>query len=98
MNHYDWPGNVRELINRITRAVILCDGKLIGPADLGLNAEGNAQAARTLEEARASFDRNILEISLRNNGNNVSRAARQLGVSRVTFYRMMNKHNIAAPH
>lgn len=98
MSCHDWPGNVRELINRVNRAVILCEGKLIGPKDLGLNAENEAQDARTLEEARSSFDRNILEISLRNNGNNVSRAARQLGVSRVTFYRMMNKHNIVAAH
>lgn len=98
MSTYDWPGNVRELINRVNRAVIVCESKLIGPKDLGLDIEDDAQKAKTLEEARSSFDRNILEISLRNNGNNVSRAARQLGVSRVTFYRMMNKHNIAAPH
>lgn len=98
MNAYDWPGNVRELINRVTRAVILCEGKLIGLDDLGLQAEVACSAARTLEEARSSFDRNLLEISLRSNGNNVSRAARQLGVSRVTFYRMMNKHNLAVAH
>ena len=98
MNAYRWPGNVRELINRIHRAVILCEGKLIGVSDLGLDAYVDVPEVKTLEDARASLDRSILELSLRNNGNNVSRAARQLGVSRVTFYRMMNKHNIAAPH
>jgi DNA-binding NtrC family response regulator len=98
MSAYRWPGNVRELINRIHRAVILCEGKLIGVSDLGLDAYVDVPEAKTLEDARASLDRSILEISLRNNGNNVSRAARQLGVSRVTFYRMMNKHNIAATH
>lgn len=98
MSAYRWPGNVRELINRIHRAVILCEGKLIGVSDLGLDAHVDIPEAKTLEDARASLDRSILEISLRNNGNNVSRAARQLGVSRVTFYRMMNKHNIAATH
>jgi len=99
---YQWPGNVRELINRIHRAIIFCENKLIGPADLGLDAyvEGDtdAQGSQTLEDARASFDKKFLENCLRLNGNNVSRTARQLGVSRVTFYRMMEKHKIAATY
>jgi DNA-binding NtrC family response regulator len=97
---YPWPGNVRELINRIHRAVIFCENKLISTADLGLEAyaDTNAQESQTLGDARASFDKKFLENCLRLNGNNVSRTARQLGVSRVTFYRMMGKHNIAASY
>lgn len=98
MNAYPWPGNVRELINRVHRALILCEGKLINASDLGLEDYIEAPEAKTLEDARASLDRSILEVSLRNNGNNVSQAARQLGVSRVTLYRMMSKHNIATAH
>lgn len=98
MNAYSWPGNVRELINRVHRALILCEGKLINASDLGLEDYIEATEAKTLEDARASLDRTILEVSLRNNGNNVSQAARQLGVSRVTLYRMMSKHNIATAH
>lgn len=98
MNAYPWPGNVRELINRVHRALILCEGKLINASDLGLDEYIEAPEAKTLEDARASLDRSILELSLRNNGNNVSQAARQLGVSRVTLYRMMSKHNIATAH
>ena len=49
----------------------------------------------TLEAARASFERDIVETGLRANSNNVSRTARQLGISRVTLYRVMNKLNIA---
>jgi DNA-binding NtrC family response regulator len=47
-----------------------------------------------LEAARASFERDIVETSLRANGNNVSKTARQLGVSRVTLYRAISKLNI----
>jgi transcriptional regulator with PAS, ATPase and Fis domain len=97
MKAYHWPGNVRELMNRIHRAVILSDHKLITAADLGLEDLAEAQSA-TLEKARSSLDRTVVEDSLRANNNNVTRAARQLGVSRVTFYRMMSKHNIAVAH
>jgi len=96
MNAYDWPGNVRELMNRVHRAVILSDNKLVSAADLGLEAFVDEPQSATLEDARATLERTIVENSLRENANNVSRAARQLGVSRVTFYRMMNKHNVAA--
>jgi DNA-binding NtrC family response regulator len=96
MSEYHWPGNVRELMNRVHRAVILSDNKLISAADLGLEAYVDEAQTATLENARASFDRTVVENSLRANDNNVSKAARQLGVSRVTLYRMMSKHNVEA--
>lgn len=98
MNTYHWPGNVRELMNRVHRAIILSDNKLISAADLGLDAFTEKPQNETLENARATLDRTILENCLRANANNVSKAARQLGVSRVTLYRMMNKHNVAVAH
>jgi DNA-binding NtrC family response regulator len=94
MNAYHWPGNVRELKNRVHRALILSDHKLISATDLGLDACLDETPTSTLEDARASLDRSLVENTLRANANNVSKTARQLGVSRVTLYRMMCKHNI----
>lgn len=96
MAAYHWPGNVRELMNRIHRAVILSENKLISAADLGLPAVSDESPRATLEDARSSFDRSIVLDCLRANANNVSKTARELGVSRVTLYRMMNRHKVAA--
>jgi len=95
INSYHWPGNVRELINRVRRGVIMSEGKLLGSGDMGFEAADLEPPAVTLEAARASFERDIVETGLRANSNNVSRTARQLGISRVTLYRVMNKLNIA---
>ncbi len=95
LSTYDWPGNVRELINRIQRAMVMSENRLISPADLGLESLVSNHPRLTRDLARASFDRDLLETSLRKNGYIVSQTARQLGVSRVTLYRMMNKLNIA---
>lgn len=94
MELFNWPGNVRELINRVHRAVVMSDSKLITAADLGLANFVQESQGVTLDAARASFERDIIESSLRANGNNVSKAAQQLGVSRVTLYRGINKFNI----
>lgn len=91
MSVYPWPGNVRELINRVHRAVIMSENRLISAEDLGLESYAVDQRSVTLEQARASFDRDIIETSLRANGNNITQTARQLGVSRVTLYRILNK-------
>jgi DNA-binding NtrC family response regulator len=96
INSYHWPGNVRELINRVRRGVIMSEGKLLGSGDMGFEAADLEPPAVTLEAARASFERDIVETSLRADSNNVSRTARQLGISRVTLYRVMNKLNIAS--
>ena len=94
---YDWPGNVRELINRVRRAMVMAEGRLIVPRDLGLEAERAAMPEAALDEARIRAERDAIDASLQRAGRNVSLAARDLGVSRMTLYRLLAKHGIAAP-
>src|SRR5574338_680928 len=93
MVEYDWPGNVRELINRVKRAMIMTEHRLIGVVDLGLPTESGG-AAPTLNEVRTSIEREVIESSLRKFQNNISQTARELGISRVTLYRMINRLKI----
>jgi DNA-binding NtrC family response regulator len=95
LNNHDWPGNVRELINRIRRAMVMCEHSLITPADLGLEKRVYKRQLITLGEARALADRQAIQLSLRHSSNNVTLAARQLGVSRVTLYRLMERYGLA---
>lgn len=99
MQRYEWPGNIRELINRVRRAMVMCEERWITPQDLGLNAvEPGAPKFQgqvmTLEEAKAEAEKEIIQQTLRATENNISRAARQLAVSRMTLYRLMDKHRI----
>ncbi|MDE2298736.1 MAG: sigma-54-dependent Fis family transcriptional regulator, partial [Burkholderiales bacterium] len=96
MAAHDWPGNVRELINRIRRAMVLAEGKLIQPADLGLEHLDAAPIRVPLDEARMAAERHAISGSLQYAGRNVSHAAKQLGISRMTLYRLMAKHRIDA--
>ncbi len=94
MQEYPWPGNVRELINRIQHAMIMSENRLITSADLGLPQAQQEPDTPTLDEARASVEKEIIVSNLRKYRNNVSEVARQLGVSRVTLYRMIDRLNI----
>lgn len=94
INDYGWPGNVREMINRIRRAMVMCENRLITSADLGLDRRASQRRLVTLDEARTKAEKETIQFSLRSNRNNVSQAARQLGVSRVTLYRLMEKYEI----
>ncbi|QID16822.1 sigma-54-dependent Fis family transcriptional regulator [Nitrogeniibacter mangrovi] len=94
MEAHLWPGNVRELINRVRHAMIMSEHRLILPEDLGLAAPVDTPPVMTLQRARTHLDRDMIERSLRQNHCNVSQSARQLGISRVTLYRLMNRLNI----
>lgn len=96
MNRHDWPGNVRELINRVRKAIVMSDNRLITAADLGLDNAGGGEAVPTLEQARNQAERQAIRRSLKKTDHNVSSAARLLGVSRVTLYRLMEKHRLHA--
>jgi DNA-binding NtrC family response regulator len=94
MRAYPWPGNVRELINRVRRAMVMAQGRLITPADLGLDVGPEAQPFEALEAARTRAEQKAIALSLRSAGKNVSLAAKHLGVSRMTLYRLMAKHGM----
>jgi DNA-binding NtrC family response regulator len=90
---HDWPGNVRELINRVRRALVMADGKWIEPDDLDL-AMPSPPIEAVLDDARCSSERHAIRTCLDRTGQNVSRAARDLGVSRTTMYRLLAKHGM----
>jgi two-component system, NtrC family, response regulator AtoC len=94
---HTWPGNVRELRNLLEQAVLLCRGDTLEADDLGLRDEsdpapGASPAARTLP----AMEREALMQALERNGWNVSRAARDLGISRDTLRYRIDKHALAS--
>jgi len=93
LQKYSWPGNVRELENRVKRAVVMCDEARVTAEDLGLSATGDV-ASLNLRAARDQLEREMLMKALRRHGGKISPAAAELGISRPTFYEMMEKLGI----
>ena len=91
MELHDWPGNVRELMNRVQKAMIMCEGRQIEPGDLGLAERRPRRAPISLERARHLTERELILSTLERNRHNMAATARQLGVSRVTLYRLVQK-------
>ncbi|NJD05641.1 MAG: sigma-54-dependent Fis family transcriptional regulator [Methylococcaceae bacterium] len=90
--NHAWPGNVRELLNRVRRAVVMSENRLVTPQDLGF-AEANFSNHRimSLEQARTAAERHAIQVALWHAGHNVSVAAKSLEISRMTMYRLMEK-------
>jgi two-component system NtrC family response regulator len=93
---YRWPGNVRELENRIKRAVIMADGKTITAADLALGGAVEAPLAINLRAAREVADRKAIQSALTRTENNISGAAKLLGISRPTLYDLIKQYQLGA--
>jgi two-component system, NtrC family, response regulator len=96
---YGWPGNVRELENRIKRAVIMADGKTVTAADLDLpsNAVADEQSlAINLRAAREVADRKAIRQAMTRTDNNISSAAKLLGISRPTLYDLLKQYRLSA--
>jgi two-component system NtrC family response regulator len=96
---YGWPGNVRELENRIKRAVIMSDGKQVSAADLDLpgSAAGAAEPLPiNLRAAREVADRRAIRQALVRTENNISSAAKLLGISRPTLYDLIKQYRLQA--
>ncbi|HYP86447.1 sigma-54 dependent transcriptional regulator [Variovorax sp.] len=93
MQAHTWPGNVRELFNRVQRALVMTERRLISPDDLGLPTVQGAMGV-ALNVARTAAERDVICHTLHRMSHNVTHAARELGVSRMTLYRLMDKHGI----
>jgi len=91
LESYSWPGNVRELENKVKRAVIMADNNLISAEDLELASEDLEQLALNLRHVREEAERKSVHRAISLADGNVSKAAELLGISRSTFYDLMNK-------
>ncbi len=91
---YGWPGNVRQLENRLKRAVLMAKGGQLTPEDLELQPAEQVASPRTLREARAQLEKDMIQQALAVHNGNVSRAAEDLGLSRQTFYDLLNKYGL----
>jgi two-component system NtrC family response regulator len=94
IHRHSWPGNIRELQNRVQRAVIMADGKRITIEDMELTDAADAVPAATLREARESVEREMIHRALKRHGGKIAPAATELGISRPTFYELMEKLGI----
>lgn len=96
---YAWPGNVRELENRMKRAVIMADGKSVTAADLDLPsapAELGEPSPINLRAAREIADRKAIRHAMSRTDNNISGAAKLLGISRPTLYDLLKQYRLSA--
>ena len=93
---YAWPGNVRELENRIKRAVIMADGKSMTAADLDLQSGEDSDGAINLRAAREIADRKAIRQAMSRSENNISGAAKLLGISRPTLYDLLKQYRLQA--
>lgn len=87
IQHYPWPGNVRELMNVVKRAVLLGEGPVLMLSDLELPME-------QIQNQRVLTEKEELMAALEKAEGKVIDAARHLGVSRATIYRLLNKHDL----
>jgi two-component system NtrC family response regulator len=91
---WPWPGNVRELENRMKRAVIMADGKLLTPEDLDLENAEEGRRPVNLKAAREQADRRVIRHALARADNNISSAAKLLGISRPTLYDLLKQYEL----
>jgi len=100
LKQHSWPGNIRELQHAVERAVILAEGKVLKPEDFtfsameqvpsALSAPVGLDAPLQLNEVEKNT---ILRVIERNNGN-ITKAAKELGITRTALYRRLEKHDI----
>lgn len=92
---WHWPGNVRELENRVKRAVIMADGKLVSAADLDLaEPDEGGEAVLNLKSAREAADRRVIRHALARSEGNISQTAKLLGISRPTLYDLLKQYDL----
>lgn len=94
LRRHNWPGNLRELRSWMFQAVLGCSGRRLSARDLA-RARPSPTRPTSLSDAMDTTAKKTLEQTLSQNLWNVTKAAKALGVSRMTLYRLMDKHEIA---
>ena len=95
LEKHNWPGNIRELQHSVERAVIMSESHILQPQDFFMssiddNTENNLPNLTNLEETEKLLVRKVID----KHGGNISKAAKELGLTRASLYRRIEKHGL----
>ncbi|MGS0725149.1 helix-turn-helix domain-containing protein, partial [Shewanella sp. 0m-11] len=94
---YEWIGNVRELINKIRRAVILCENGIIQNSDLELeDTLVNPVLTQGLKTIKDVVEKHAVLTAIQRYNGKMDSVAQELKISRATLYRLIDKHEISS--
>lgn len=95
LEQYSWPGNVRELQHAIERSVIMADGNVLGPGDFPLYEQTGKESRLVFRELHLEeVERTVIRRVLAKHDGNLSHAAKELGLSRTSLYRRIQKYGL----
>lgn len=97
MNKHPWPGNIRELQHAIERAVILSNTSVLQPEDFTFNAPAGKEAEQPLNLDQFNLDeveKLLIRKVLKKYNGNITQAAAELGLTRSSLYRRLEKHGL----
>ncbi len=96
LQKYHWPGNIRELQHAIERAVIMSEGNTLNPEDFFfLNQKSDGQESSTGNNFNLDeVEKNVIQKAIDKHGGNISKAAKELGLTRASLYRRLEKHGL----
>lgn len=96
LDKHNWPGNIRELQHAVERAVIMSDNNILEPHDFFIShlddesREGSLPSNLNLEETEKMLIRKVID----KHGGNISKAAKELGLTRASLYRRIEKYGL----
>ncbi len=96
LKKYHWPGNIRELQHAIERAVIMSEDPSLQPDDFFfLNHKPDSSGSQASDSLNLDeVEKNVIRQAIDQNGGNISKAAKELGLTRASLYRRLEKHGL----
>ncbi|MDH3710867.1 MAG: sigma-54 dependent transcriptional regulator [Cyclobacteriaceae bacterium] len=95
LQDYPWPGNVRELQHGIERAIIMSESNILTPEDFFfLNAQNDNQNTSMESFNLEEVEKSLIQKAIKKNSGNISKAAKELGLTRASLYRRLEKHGL----
>jgi DNA-binding NtrC family response regulator len=95
LEKFHWPGNVRELQHAVERAVIMSDSQALQPSDFLLAAQDIKENGLVFDSFNMEdVEKVVIQKAISKHGGNISRAAKELGLTRAALYRRLEKYGL----
>jgi len=95
MEKYHWPGNIRELQHAIERAVIMSDSQVLQPSDFFFTTPETTEASLIFDKLNLDdVEKVVIQKVIAKHSGNISKAARELGLTRTSLYRRLEKYGL----